>query len=63
MADEVISIKSKFGENGKWNDGFCVSQMLNFKCKMKSAFLLHKFEAHINSLKTTLMVFHLLKRA
>ena len=29
IADEVIFIKSKFGEDEKCNDGFCVSQILH----------------------------------
>lgn len=29
IADEVIFIKSKFGENGKYSDGFCVSQIFH----------------------------------
>lgn len=30
IADEVIFIKSKFGEDEKCNDGFCVSQITSF---------------------------------
>ena len=29
IADEVIFIKSKFGEDEKCNDGFCVSQIIH----------------------------------